>query len=61
MEEELPNFNIMVAFGLPVSADKQGFTSKENGQGVLPGPSNNKRRFAAMETQERDDIVTNSQ
>ena len=50
MEEELPNFNIMVAFGLSVSVDEQVSTSEENEQGVLPGQSNNKRRFTEMET-----------
>ena len=61
MEEELPrNFNIMIAFDLPVSVDEQVYTCEENEQGVLQRQCNNKRGFAEMKTQERYDIVTNS-
>ena len=60
-KEEFSNFNIMVAFGLPISADKQGSTCEENEQGVSPEPRNNKRRLTEMETQELDEIVTNSE
>ena len=42
MEEEPPNYNIMVTFGLQVSVDEKGSASEENEQGVLPGQSNNK-------------------
>ena len=45
VEEELLKFSIMVAFGFP---EEQGSTSEENEQGVLQGPSNNKRRFSEL-------------
>ena len=65
MEDELPNFNIMKAFGLPVFTDEQA-TSEENNADQTSVPEgrltvNKKIRFAELETGELDDIVKHSQ
>ena len=58
LEEELPSFNIMLASGLPFPAVSETMSTNKNND--LEG-ANKKRRFADMETQELDEIVTNSQ
>ena len=62
-DEELPNFNIMLMFGLPVSFEVPEFNNENTESSNHEGSSinNKKRRFAEMETQELDDIVNNSQ
>ena len=56
-DDMMPNFDIMVAFGLPV--DESESTKKaDNGP---EEPRNTKRRFAEMATQDFDDIVKDPQ
>ena len=62
---ELPDFNLLAAFGLEEfrnEKDAMNAEKKEAG-GELSNieHSNKKRRFAEMEKQDLDDIVTNSQ
>ena len=58
-DEELPSFNIMLAFGLPVSSEVPENTESSYQEGS--NINNKKRRFEEMETQQLDDIVNNSQ
>jgi len=62
-DEELPNFNIMLVFGLPVSSEVPESNNENTESSSQEGSSiNNKKiRFAEMETQQLDDIVNNSQ
>ena len=62
-DEELPNFNIMLAFGLPVSFEVPESNNENTESSNQEGSSinNEKRRFKEMEAQQLDDIVNNSQ
>ena len=62
-DEELPNFNIMLAFGLPVSSEVPESNNENTESSNQEGSNINhkKRRFAAMETQQLGDMVNNSQ
>ena len=62
-DEELPSFNIMLAFGLPVSSEVPESNNENTESSYQEGSNinNKKRRFEEMETQQLDDIVNNSQ
>ena len=56
-DDMMPNFDIMVAFGLPVN----GSVSTKKANNGPEEPRNTKIRFAEMATQELDGIVKDSQ
>ena len=56
-DDMMPNFDIMVAFVLPVNESE----STEKANNGPEEPRNTKRRFAEIATQELDDIVKDSQ
>ena len=62
-DEELPNFNIMLVFGLPVSSEVPESNNENTESSNQEGSSinNKKRTFKEMEAQQLDDIVNNSQ
>ena len=62
-DEELPNFNIMLSFGLPVSYEVLESNNENTESSNQEGSNINhkQRRFAELETQQLDDIVNNSQ
>lgn len=63
--DELPDFNLLAAFGLEEFRNEKDAMNAEKTEasGELSNieHSNKKRRFAEMEKQDLDDIVTNSQ
>ena len=63
VEDELPNFSIMKAFGLPAFTDEQAEEINADQTSVPEGrlTVNKKRQFAELETGELDDIVKHSQ
>jgi len=62
---ELPNFNLLAAFGLEEFRNEIDAMNAEkneaSGEQSNVEQSNKKRRFAEMEKHDLDDIVTNSQ
>ena len=62
---ELPNFNLLAAFGLKEFRNEIDAMNAEkneaSGEQSNVEQSNKKRRFAVMEKHDLDDIVTNSQ
>ena len=62
---ELPDFNLLAAFGLEeFRNEKDAMNAEKNeasGEQSNIGQSNKKRRFAEIEKHDLDDIVTNSQ
>jgi len=62
-DEELPNFNIMLAFWPPVSTEVPEANNENTESSNQEGSNinNKKRRCAEMETQQLADVVNNSQ
>ena len=63
--DDLPDFNLLAAFGLKEFRDKEDAMNAEkneaSGEQNNIEQSNKKRRFADMENHDLDDIVPNSQ
>ena len=58
--DELPDFNLLAAFGLEEFRDEEDAMNAEKNE-ASGEQSNKKRRFADMENHDLDDIVPNSQ